>query len=136
MNNGRFAIALHILVLLDQAKGELVSSAYLAGSININPVLVRKELINLRNQGFVQTKEGKNGGATLARTAKEISLGDVYLSVKQHSLLGQQKNSPNPKCPVGKNINAHLENLYSETERVLIGQLGKQTLEDFSNKFN
>lgn len=136
MNNGRFAIALHILTLLDKAKGELLSSDYLAGSININPVLVRKELSNLRNHGFVQSKEGKNGGSSLAVAADKITLGSVYESVKQLSLLGHQKNSPNPKCPVGKNINKHLDNLYNDTELVLINQLNQQTLADFSKRFN
>jgi len=136
MNNGRFAIALHILTLLDKAKGELLSSEYLAGSININPAMVRKELINLRNHGFVESKEGKNGGSSLAISANEITLGDVYQSVRQLSLLGHQKNTPNPKCPVGKDINEHLNNLYNDTELVLIEQLSKQNLADFSNKFN
>lgn len=135
MNNGRFATALHILVLLEKAKGELLSSDYLAGSININPVLVRKELVNLRNCGLVNSKEGKNGGSALAVAAKEITLASVYESVKQISLLGHQKNMPNPKCPIGKDINQHLNNLYDDTEKVLIAQLGKQTLADFSQKF-
>ncbi|MBB2145449.1 transcriptional regulator [Pedobacter sp. LMG 31464] len=136
MNNGRFAIALHILTLLDKANGELLSSEYLAGSININPAMVRKELINLRNNGFVQSKEGKNGGSSLAISANEIALGAVYQSVKQTALLGSQKNTPNPKCPVGENINEHLNNLYNDTELVLIEQLSKQNLADFSSKFN
>jgi len=135
MNNGRFAIALHILTLLDKANGELLSSEYLAGSININPVLVRKELGNLRNHHFVTSKEGKNGGSSLAKSANEITLGEVYESVRQISLLGNQKNTPNSKCPVGKDINMHLNNLYNDTEKVLIDQLSKQTLAAFSNQF-
>lgn len=135
MNNGRFAIALHILTLLEKTKGEVLSSEYLAGSININPAMVRKELVNLRNHGFVQSKEGKNGGSWLAISPDQITLGAVYQSVRQHSLLGQQKNSPNPKCPVGKDINKHLDNLYQDTEMVLIHQLNKETLADFSQKF-
>ena len=136
MNNGRFAIALHILTLLDKAKGELLSSEYLAGSININPAMVRKELVSLRNHGFVESKEGKNGGSSLAKAAKEITLSEIYKSVKQLSLLGHQKNTPNPKCPVGKDINEHLNNLYNDTELVLIEQLSKQSLADFSKRFD
>jgi Rrf2 family protein len=135
MNNGKFAISLHILVLLDKAKGELLSSEYMAGSININPVLVRKELINLREKGFVASKEGKNGGATLAKPAEEITLGALYESVRQSHLLGSQKNEPNPSCTVGKHINSHLNDLYDETEQILISQLNKQTLADFSHRF-
>lgn len=136
MNNGRFAIALHILILLDKAEGEFLSSDYLAGSINVNPVMIRKELINLKKQGFVISKEGKNGGATLAKPATAITLGDIYQSVKQGVLLGNQKNVPNPKCPVGKDINKHLFKLYDDTERKLVDDLNTQTLANFSGQFD
>jgi Rrf2 family protein len=136
MNNGRFAISLHILTLLDKANGDVLSSDYIAGSININPVLVRKELSNLRNHGMVLSKEGKNGGSYLAKSAQNITLGEIYNSVRQNSLLGNLKNTPNPQCPVGKQINKHLDNLYVDTENALIRQLSAQTLADFSRKFD
>ncbi|WP_316841531.1 Rrf2 family transcriptional regulator [Pedobacter gandavensis] len=135
MNNARFAISLHILTLLEKANGELLSSDYIAGSININPVLVRKELINLRNQGFVESKEGKNGGSFLAKSANSITLDQVYAAVRQNNLLGTSKNDPNPQCPVGKQINQHLNTLYDSTEQVLIQELSKKTLADFSKQF-
>jgi len=136
MNNSRFAISLHILTLLEKAKGELLSSEYMAGSININPVLVRKELSNLRNHGFVNSKEGKNGGSYLSKSAKEINLADIYSAVKQINLLGISKNTPNPQCPVGKQMNTHLNNLYNSTEQALVKELSSQTLADFSSQFD
>lgn len=136
MNNSRFAISLHILTLLEKANGELLSSDYIAGSININPVLVRKELINLRNSGLVTSKEGKNGGAVLTKSADKISLDEVYSAVKQNNLLGVSKNTPNPHCPVGKQINKHLDALYESTEKILLKELAGNTLADFSKKFN
>ncbi|WP_449437833.1 RrF2 family transcriptional regulator [Pedobacter steynii] len=136
MNNSRFAISLHILTLLEKAKGELLSSEYMAGSININPVLVRKELSNLRNHGFVNSKEGKNGGSYLSKSAKEINLADIYNAVRQINLLGISKNTPNPQCPVGKQMNTHLNNLYNSTEQALVKELSSQTLADFSSQFD
>ncbi|WP_316736473.1 Rrf2 family transcriptional regulator [Pedobacter aquatilis] len=133
--NSRFPISLHILTLLEDAKGEVVSSEYLAGSININPVLVRKEIANLRKHGFVESKEGKGGGSFLAKNAIDINLGDVYRAVRNDNILGQSKNEPNPKCPIGKQINQHLRTLYSDAENALIGNLSKQTLSDFALKF-
>ena len=135
MNNSRFSIAIHILTLLHQEKGALVSSDYLAGSININPVLVRKELSNLAKAGLVTSKEGKNGGSYLAKAAEKITLDEVYKVVRQDYLLGQNKNTPNPQCPVGKQINGHLNTLYDKTEQVLIQSLATQTLADFSRLF-
>ncbi|GAA3977815.1 Rrf2 family transcriptional regulator [Pedobacter ginsengiterrae] len=135
MNNSRFSISLHILTLLDDAKGTLVSSEYLAGSININPVLVRKEIMNLRKYGFVDSKEGKGGGSFLAKNASDINLGEVYKAINNSRILGQSKNEPNPKCPIGKQINQHLNTLYSDAEKALIENLSKQTLADFASKF-
>jgi Rrf2 family protein len=136
MNNGRFAISLHILTLMSRSNGELLSSEYIAGSININPVLVRKEISNLRKFGLVESKEGKNGGSALAKPARQIRLSEIYQAVRQTALLGQNKNSPNPKCEVGKQINTHLQDLYEETEQTLIQRLSKTTLADFSKKFD
>lgn len=135
MNNSRFPISLHILTLLDDANGQLVSSDYLAGSININSVLVRKEIMNLRQHGFVDSKEGKGGGYSLAKSGKDINLGDVYKAVKGNKFLGQSKNEPNPKCPIGKQINKHLDALYIDAENALIENLSQQTLADFALKF-
>lgn len=135
MNNVRFATALHILTLLHLQPGELLPSEYIASSINLNPVVVRKELSNLRNLGLVESKEGKGGGSTLAKPADQILLSDVFRAVKQNPMLGKS-NDPNPACPVGKQINARLTDLYSEAEFYVLEKLGKKTLADFAKQFN
>ncbi|MDR2949234.1 MAG: Rrf2 family transcriptional regulator [Prevotella sp.] len=136
MSDRRFAISIHILVLLAQNPEELLSSDYLAGSMNINPVLVRKELSNLRKHGIVISKEGKNGGCMLAKPATEIYLSDVYKIVSPRTILGNELAAPNPKCPVGKQINDHLNKLNLEAENIMINQLSGQTLNDFSKRFD
>lgn len=135
MNNSRFSISLHILTLLDKAKGELVSSDFIAGSVNVNAVVIRKEISNLKKFGLVDSKEGKTGGFMLAKPASKIQLSDVYNAVRQASLLGQSKNTPNPKCMVGRQINKHLDALYDEAEEAMINKLSKTTLATFSNRF-
>ena len=136
MNNGRFPISLHILTLLASEEGVLRSSDYLASSININPVLVRKEISNLRKHGIIDSKEGKNGGATLARPADKILLSEVYHAVQQSALLGNSKNKPNPNCPIGRQINQHLDQLYDELENTLLNKLAHMTLGDFVKQFD
>jgi len=136
MNNSRFAVSMHILTLLEAAPNELVSSDYLAGSININPVLVRKEISNLKKHGLVESKEGKSGGFMLAKPAKQIRISEVYEAVRQAPILGKVKNKPNPSCEVGKQIGKHLDNLFADAEQALVKSLGQQTLADFSKKFS
>lgn len=133
--NGRFQIAMHIMTLLCK-EDKLLSSDFMAGSININPVLVRKELGNLINHQLIASREGKNGGYTLIRPAKEISLASIYEAVKPENILGLAKNKPNPRCPVGKQINTHLKELETEIEQSMMKRLGHTNLADFTNKFD
>ena len=133
MDNIQFATATHILTLLT-VSDDIVPSAYLAGSININPAMVRKSLSILRAHGLVETKEGKGGGATLAKPADKILLSDIYRAINNTPLLGKA-NKPNPDCPVGKEINNHLLELYAEADNVMINKLSTITLADFCKKF-
>ncbi|WP_159467478.1 Rrf2 family transcriptional regulator [Dyadobacter sp. 3J3] len=136
MSNGKFAISVHILTLLASEPGEYCSSEYLSGSININPVLVRKELVNLRNHGLVISKEGKSGGSTLAKPAELIAMSDIYEAVREKQFLGKSINDPNPACTIGRQINEHLDNLYLESERALMKSLENMTLAGFLQKFS
>jgi Rrf2 family protein len=133
--NGQFQIAVHILTLLSKQPGELLSSEYIAGSININPVLVRKEIRNLRNYGLIDSKEGKTGGYSLAQPVQNITLSDVYKAVKLQPALGQAKNMPNPKCPVGRQISEHLNTLANDVDTAIINKLNTITLANFSQQF-
>jgi Rrf2 family protein len=134
--NGRFPIAVHILTLLSRANDELLSSEHIAGSININPALARKEISNLRQHGLIESKEGKSGGYRLPKPAKKITLADIYLAVKSTPMLGTAKNDPNPDCPVGREINKNLDKLYTELDETLLTKLRKITLADFSSQFH
>jgi|SRR5690606_33108390 len=135
MNNLRFSTAVHILVLLDKNRGELLTSDFIAGSINVNPVVVRRELKLLREAGFIDAKKGKIGGCTLAVSADKILLGDLYKIVNRDNMLGR-KNQTNPNCPVGKQMNDKLDILFDNTDKQLIDALNKQSLQDFSNQFS
>jgi len=133
--NGRFAISIHILTLLEQFQGELLSSEFIAGSININPVLVRKELVNLKKHRLVESREGKAGGFLLAKPASQIKIVDVYHAVRQNSVLGKYVNAPNPDCKIGRQINEQLTVLYEDAEHAVTKQLGAISLSDFHKKF-
>jgi Rrf2 family protein len=134
--NGRFPIAVHILTLLRRAEGELLSSDHIAGSININPALARKEISNLRKDGLIISKEGKSGGYSLGKPAKKLTLADIYVAVMDQPVLGLAKNTPNPDCPVGKQINKNIGSLYADLDKTLLAKLSSISLADFSDKFD
>ncbi len=135
MMNSRFTVSVHILTLLAQAKDELLSSEYIAGSININPVLVRKELTNLRKYDLIASREGKNGGSYLGKPPEDILMSDVYKAAHSSTLLGQLKNKPNPHCVVGKQITKQLDRLSDQAEKAMLEQLGKVSLKKFMRSF-
>lgn len=135
MNNTRFATVIHILTLLDHNPGQWLTSDWIAGSINVNPVIVRKELSVLQEEGLVMTRKGKEGGSMLNKQSEDILLSDIYKIVKNSDVLGKRNLNTNPKCPVGKEINGKLEDLFFETAQVVISSLSDKTLADFSKQF-
>lgn len=135
MISGKFAITIHILTLLSKFPDDYLSSEFIAGSMNLHPVLVRKEIANLKKNNIVESREGKNGGTRLLKSASNISLDAIFKMTFDTVTLGFSKNKPNPDCLVGKKINENLENLYENINQEISLQLSGISLEDFSNKF-
>lgn len=135
MISGKFAITTHILTLLAKFPEEYMASEYIAGSLNIHPVLVRKEIANLRKHNLVESKEGKNGGTKLAKSPSDITLEEVFRITFDKASLGFSKNKPNPECPVGKDINLNLSSLYEGLNQTVSDQLKTISLAEFVKKF-
>ncbi|WP_300485004.1 Rrf2 family transcriptional regulator [Flavobacterium sp.] len=135
MITGKFAITTHILTLLAKFPDEYMASDYIAGSLNIHPVLVRKEIANLKKHHLVESKEGKNGGTKLIKSAATISMEEVFNMTFEKMSFGFSKNDPNPECPVGKQINSNLTALYDDINIAIVNKLKSISLEEFSERF-
>lgn len=135
MNNTRYATVIHILVLLAKSPGEWLSSEWMAASINVNPVVVRRELAHLVKWGWVTSRKGKEGGIRLAVSPAEVKLGEVYLLIRNSDVLGKRNLHPNPECPVGRKINQVLEGLSADTDEVVVTALNRQSLADLITEF-
>ncbi len=135
MNNTRFATVIHILTILAKSPSEWLSSDWIAASIQINPVIVRKELGALQDQGWVISRKGKEGGSMLLVSSDEINLADIYKVVKNSDVLGKKNLNPNSKCPIGKDINKELEDLFVEIDEIVFDALQHRTLASFVKQF-
>lgn len=127
----RFSIGVHILSLLGSDPSAENTSEYMAGSIGVNPVIVRNITGMLRRAGFVSTRQGV-AGAHLAKPLREITLLDVYRAVEaveEGDLFAVHPN-PNPQCPVGANIQMALEGVFAEAQRAMEARLALTTVED------
>jgi DNA-binding IscR family transcriptional regulator len=107
-----------------------MTSEYIAGSVNTNPVVVRRVLALLARAGLVATQEGAGGGVRLAKPAGEINLRVVYEAVESDPLFALHPNDPNPACPVGGSIQSALEPTLGAAEAALLGSLAKTTVAD------
>lgn len=56
--SSRFTVAVHILSLLALEKNAHCTSEWIAGSVNTNPVVVRRVIGQLKKAGFVQVRPG------------------------------------------------------------------------------
>ena len=128
--NSRFAVAVHILTLLEQQQGEPVTSEYIAGSVNTNPSLVRRLVGMLSKAGLATAQLGTGGGALLARPATRITLLDVYRAVDEGELFAMHRERPNPACPIGRNIQAALESHFETASKALEDELRQVTIAD------
>ena len=128
--NSRFAVAVHLLTLLEQSGGEPVTSEYLAGSANTNPSLVRRLLGMLARAGLTMAQLGTGGGALLARPASAITLLDVHRAVDDGAIFALHRERPNPACPIGRNIQGVLEHRIDAATRALEAELARTTIAD------
>ena len=129
----KFTIGIHIITALDYFKDmDRVNSEFLAGSIGVNPVIVRTVISHLREAGIVQTQRGSSG-AELTKRLDEITLYDVYKavgSVDEEEGLFHFHEQPNPDCPVGRNIHKVLDRHLLDAQRAMEKSLRSTTLAD------
>lgn len=132
-NNSRFTMAIHILALL-ALEDRSLTSKYIAGSVNTNPVVVRRILGLLHEAGLVITQLGAEGGATLAHRPQAIDLLTVYRATEPTGLFGLHPNAPNPLCPCGRTIQPILLTVFTRAQTALEQVLAETTLADISQE--
>ncbi len=130
--SSRFTIGLHILTAIDTFQNEYkVTSDFLAGSIQTNPVVVRKILGQLKKAGLIESSQGV-AGITIPKPLDQITFYDVYTAVEpvEEGDLFRFHDSPNPDCPVGRNIHRLLDGKLREIQNAMEEKMRRYTLAD------
>jgi Rrf2 family protein len=125
--SSRSAVAIHALTMLARWDRSL-TSAEIADSLASNPVLVRRILGNLRDAGLVWSTEGRGGGWSLARPAREITLHDAYTAVEEGPILSRHPHPPSDACEVGRHMQNLLETEFREAEQAMQERLSQTTI--------
>ena len=109
--SSRFTIALHIFAAMDVfGKDYKITSDFLAGSIQVNSVIIRNILSQLRNAGLINA---------------------AVESVEDGKLFRFHKN-PNPDCPVGRNIHLLLDDMLDDIQDAMEKEMKRYTVADLN----
>jgi Rrf2 family protein len=129
--SSRFSVAVHILSILSMEKDNLCTSEWIAGSVNTNPVVIRRVTGMLKKAGLVNVNLG-SGGAYLLKPMENITLLDIYkaVDVVETGQLFQIHENPNPKCPIGANIQFVLEIILLKAQGAMEDVLRNVTMKD------
>ena len=114
--SSRFTIAVHVLICIETFKNDYkVTSEFLASSVNVNPVVIRRLLQQLKKAGLITVKRG-SGGADTGKPLDEI--------------LFHFHENPNQRCPVGKNIHALLDVRLEEIQKAMEREMRSVSIKD------
>ncbi len=128
----RFTIAIHIFSCINTFSEEhKITSDFLASSIQVNPVIIRKLLGQLKDAHLITVTRG-SGGASLSKPAEEITLLDVFNAVEslENGKLFHFHENPNPACPVGRSIHPVLDGRLDQIQAAMEQQMQSITLAD------
>ncbi len=133
--SSRFTIAIHIFACIETFKEDYkITSDFLSSSINVNPVIIRKLLSQLKSAGLIEVARG-TGGTAITRPIDEITFYDVYKAVDllEDGELFHFHENPNPNCLVGKNIHNALDDKLLKIQEAMENEMKKYTIADVVN---
>lgn len=133
--NTRFPVAVHMLALIELNKTQPSTSDLMALSVGTNPVVIRQLMSSLKRAGLIETRSGVPG-CHLAKPAAKITLREIYRAVQKKSdaSLFDFHASPNPQCPIGRNIREALDAPLSDAQAALEQTLETYTLKDVADR--
>ena len=112
----RFTVAVHTLLAIYKFnKDYKTTSDFIATSVNVNPVVIRRTLQGLKAAGFVEETD--------VYVAMESLEGDLF----------HFHENPNPLCPVGRNIHRVLDKHLQEAQKAMEDKLKSVKLSDLTN---
>lgn len=133
----RLTVAAHTLAVAEYFKNSnKVTSDFIAASVGVNPVVIRRILLQLKEAGLIDVARG-SGGASLKKPPEDITLYDIYCAVDcvEEDGLFHFHEHPNPDCPVGKSIHTALDGYLSAAQQAMENSLKGVTLADVMSSF-
>ncbi|MFD1383281.1 Rrf2 family transcriptional regulator [Rhodanobacter aciditrophus] len=132
--DSRLSRVLHVLIHLD-AFEHPVTSDTLAKMLGTNPVVVRRTMALLREQGYVKSIKGHSGGWSLAKALGDITLLDIHQTLSDSSVFTIGLTDEHTECPIEHAVNRTLKEAMDEAEGVLLKRFGEVPLSELTVEF-
>jgi Rrf2 family protein len=133
--DSRLSGVLHVLLHMAEHDGPMTSEV-LAKAMDTNPVVVRRVMAGLRDQGYVESEKGHGGGWRIACDPSQVTLRDIYVALGQPGLIALGNRTEMPGCLVEQAVNAALTDTFRDAEALILARLGEVTLAALSADFH
>ncbi len=131
--NTQFSIAVHVLAAIAHYERSFTSEV-LAGSVNANPIFVKRVLVKLSKAKLVKATVGKAGGYALTKNPKDISLLDISHAINPPSAFAIHAYAKSEGCVVSCNIKEVMNEVLVGTQKAVENDLKQTTLADVVSK--
>ncbi|HWV22902.1 MAG TPA: Rrf2 family transcriptional regulator [Thermomicrobiales bacterium] len=125
--DSRLSGVLHVLLHMADANGP-VTSEKLAEMMQTHPVVIRRILAGLREQGLVRSEKGHGGGWTITPELDHVTMQEIYVALGSPSLFAIGNRSEQTGCLVEQAVNAVMRDTLREAEALLLTRFGEVTL--------
>lgn len=125
---------LHVLIHMDRHV-QRATSETIARMLDTNPVVVRRMLAGLREEGIVASEKGHGGGWTLVRGLDQVTLLDVYRAVGAPAMFNIGANAELATCLVEQAVDARLSRTLDEAEALLLSRFAGIKVSDLADDF-
>jgi Rrf2 family protein len=132
--DGRLSRMLHVLIHMGRHDGAMTSEM-IAQMLDANPVVIRRTMAGLREEGYVSSVKGHGGGWTLARPLEKLTLLDIYRAVGEPSIFAVGPAHDMPGCVIEQAVNGTLTDVFNEAEELLRKRFAGVTLADIAGGF-
>lgn len=134
-NDTRLSRMLHVLIHMARLEKPATSDT-IAQMIGTNPVVVRRTMALLKEQGYVRSEKGHRGGWTLAKPLGDITLLDIHKALGEASIFAIGLSTDHPQCLVEQAVNAALTGAFDAAQALLLERLERVTLEQLATEFD
>ncbi len=126
--NTRMATAVQILCVIAYKGPAGTNAEVISRSLRTNPVVVRRLLKSMEQEGLVGIRPGKDGGVQLLMEPDKITLAHIHKAVEGETDVFALRPRGNPGCPVAANMKHLLSPIFEATNAAVEKTLNKTTI--------